>query len=133
MTGTLEGGCACGAVRYRLASAPMFVNCCHCTWCQRETGSAFVINAIIETWRLTRGAVEPLRRAHRVGVRASWNVGPAAFDQAGRPHLHPLQATLGEPRGRRAGVRDLLRAGDHVAAGEPRAARSDAGRGLDRD
>jgi hypothetical protein len=52
MTQTLEGGCACGAVRYRLASAPMFVNCCHCTWCQRETGSAFVINAIIETDRL---------------------------------------------------------------------------------
>lgn len=52
MSETLEGGCACGAVRYRLASAPMFVNCCHCTWCQRETGSAFVINAIIETDRL---------------------------------------------------------------------------------
>jgi hypothetical protein len=57
MTEPLEGGCACGSVRYRLASAPMFVNCCHCTWCQRETGSAFVINAIIETTRLevTRG------------------------------------------------------------------------------
>ncbi|HZZ87636.1 MAG TPA: GFA family protein [Caulobacteraceae bacterium] len=52
MTQPLQGGCACGAVRYRLASAPMFVNCCHCTWCQRETGSAFVINAIIETDRL---------------------------------------------------------------------------------
>jgi len=52
MTQTLEGGCACGAVRYRLASLPMFVNCCHCTWCQRETGSAFVINAVIETDRL---------------------------------------------------------------------------------
>ncbi len=52
MTQTLQGGCACGAVRYRLASAPMFVNCCHCTWCQRETGSAFVINAIIETDRV---------------------------------------------------------------------------------
>src|SRR5580692_5499392 len=53
MTTPLEGGCACGAVRYRLADAPMFVNCCHCTWCQRETGSAFGINAIIETSRLT--------------------------------------------------------------------------------
>src|SRR5580704_5839012 len=57
MTQVLEGGCTCGAVRYRLASAPMFVNCCHCTWRQRETGGAFVINAIIETSRLevTRG------------------------------------------------------------------------------
>ena len=52
MTDPLEGGCICGAVRYRLAAAPMFVNCCHCTWCQRETGSAFVINAIIERERL---------------------------------------------------------------------------------
>jgi hypothetical protein len=55
-----EGGCACGAVRYRLLSKPMFVNCCHCSWCQRETGSAFVINAIIESDRvaLTAGPVE---------------------------------------------------------------------------
>ena len=48
----LEGGCACGAVRYRLASKPMFVNCCHCTDCQRQVGSAFVINALIETDRI---------------------------------------------------------------------------------
>lgn len=33
-------------------SRPMFVNCCHCRWCQRETGSAFVINAVIETDRV---------------------------------------------------------------------------------
>ena len=48
----LEGGCACGAVRYRLGSAPMFVHCCHCRDCQRQTGSAFVINALIETGRI---------------------------------------------------------------------------------
>src|SRR6266516_1935010 len=52
MTDTLEGGCACGAVRYRLLSAPMFVHCCHCRDCQRQTGSAFVINALIETDRI---------------------------------------------------------------------------------
>lgn len=46
---TFEGGCACGAVRYRLKRAPMFVNCCHCTSCQTETGSAFAINALIES------------------------------------------------------------------------------------
>lgn len=49
----LEGGCACGAVRYGLESAPMFVHCCHCRDCQRQTGSAFVINALIETARVT--------------------------------------------------------------------------------
>lgn len=48
----LEGGCTCGSVRYRLTSAPLFVHCCHCRWCQRETGSAFVINALIENDRL---------------------------------------------------------------------------------
>ena len=53
MTDDLEGGCACGAVRYRLASRPMFVHCCHCRDCQRQTGSAFVINALIETDRVS--------------------------------------------------------------------------------
>src|SRR5580765_449455 len=43
-----EGGCACGEVRYRLASDPMFTNCCHCLNCQQQTGSAFVINLLIE-------------------------------------------------------------------------------------
>jgi len=49
MSDNLEGGCACGTVRYRLTSPPMFVHCCHCRDCQRQTGSAFVINALIET------------------------------------------------------------------------------------
>lgn len=49
----LEGGCACGAVRYRLTSAPMFVHCCHCRDCQRQTGTAFVLNALIEADRVT--------------------------------------------------------------------------------
>lgn len=55
----MHGKCTCGAVRYRLLDRPMFVNCCHCSWCQRETGSAFVINAVIETDRLqVTGPVE---------------------------------------------------------------------------
>jgi hypothetical protein len=49
MTANLEGGCTCGRVRYRLKRAPMITHCCHCTWCQRETGSAFVVNTLIET------------------------------------------------------------------------------------
>ncbi|HEY2178452.1 MAG TPA: GFA family protein [Caulobacteraceae bacterium] len=52
MDRTFEGGCACGEVRYRLASPPMFVHCCHCFDCQRQTGGAFVINALIETDRI---------------------------------------------------------------------------------
>ncbi|MCR9212545.1 MAG: GFA family protein [Proteobacteria bacterium] len=48
MSDELEGGCACGEVRYRLKKAPMFVHCCHCRECQRHSGSAFVLNAILE-------------------------------------------------------------------------------------
>ena len=46
--GFAEGGCACSAVRYRMTAPPIFVHCCHCTWCQRESGSAFAVNALIE-------------------------------------------------------------------------------------
>jgi hypothetical protein len=48
-----EGGCACGAVRYRMESKPLFVHCCHCHWCQRETGTSYALNAIIEADRVT--------------------------------------------------------------------------------
>jgi hypothetical protein len=57
-----EGGCACGEVRYRLTSDPLFTHCCHCLNCQRQTGSAFVINLLIETDRveLLAGAPQPV-------------------------------------------------------------------------
>jgi hypothetical protein len=54
-----EGGCACGAVRYRLSSEPLFVHCCHCLNCQRQTGSAFVINLLIEAERVEILATTP--------------------------------------------------------------------------
>lgn len=57
----IEGGCSCRAVRYRMKSAPMTVHCCHCTWCQRESGSAFAINAVIEADRVEVIAGEPER------------------------------------------------------------------------
>ncbi|MDI4632170.1 GFA family protein [Pelomonas sp. V22] len=52
MSETFEGGCDCRRIRYRLVERPLFVNCCHCRWCQRESGSAFALNAMIETDRL---------------------------------------------------------------------------------
>jgi hypothetical protein len=69
----MEGGCFCGAVRYRLSDRPMFVNCRHCRDCQKLTGSAFAINAVIERERvvLTAGAPQP---------------HPERTD-SGRPHL----------------------------------------------
>jgi len=48
----LDGGCTCRALRYRLTGKPLFVHCCHCTWCQRETGTAFALNAMIEADRV---------------------------------------------------------------------------------
>jgi len=48
----LDGGCTCRALRYRMTAKPLFVHCCHCTWCQRETGSAFALNAMIEAERV---------------------------------------------------------------------------------
>ena len=58
-TDILEGGCACRAVRYRLRSSPLIVHACHCTECQRLTGSAFALNALIETDRLETLSGEP--------------------------------------------------------------------------
>jgi hypothetical protein len=62
MTVQREGGCACGALRYRLASEPLFIHCCHCLNCQRQTGSAFVINLLIEADRveLLAGTPQPV-------------------------------------------------------------------------
>lgn len=54
------GHCTCGDIRYQLLDRPLFVHCCHCRWCQRETGTAFALNAMIEADRvqLLAGAPE---------------------------------------------------------------------------
>jgi hypothetical protein len=57
----LAGRCACGALRFRMQTAPLFVHCCHCLDCQRQTGGAFVLNALIETARLEIAAGAPVR------------------------------------------------------------------------
>ncbi len=59
-----EGGCGCGEIRYRLMDVPIVVHCCHCHLCQQETGSAFALNAVIETdnLRVEKGAPEIMRR-----------------------------------------------------------------------
>ena len=72
MTRVLDGGCACGWVRYRLGSEPMIVHCCHCLDCQRQTGSAFVLNALIET--------------DRVAVLSGAPAPVAVPTDSGRPH-----------------------------------------------
>ena len=66
---SLEGGCTCGAVRYRMTSSPLFVHCCHCRWCQRETGAAFALNALIEADRviLLKGTLQVVRTPSESG------------------------------------------------------------------
>jgi hypothetical protein len=95
VTESFEGGCACGAVRYRLASRPMFIHCCHCRDCQRQTGSAFVLNALIEADRITLMSGEP--RAVAVPT------------DSGRPHdiyrCSLCQTAVWSDYGRRPGLR----------------------------
>jgi len=54
-----EGGCTCRSVRYRMTTKPIFVHCCHCRWCQRETGASFALNAMIEADRVELVQGEP--------------------------------------------------------------------------
>jgi len=55
----VDGGCACGTIRYRMTTSPLFVHCCHCRWCQRETGASFALNALIEADRVVLLEGEP--------------------------------------------------------------------------
>jgi hypothetical protein len=105
MKGELSGSCSCGAVKYRLRSAPMFVHCCHCLDCQRQTGSAFAINALIETDRieLVAGVPEPVSMPTDSGRPHDIHRCPACkvavwSDYGRRPALRFVRvATLDEP------------------------------------
>jgi hypothetical protein len=55
----IDGGCTCGHVRYTLKARPLFVHCCHCRWCQRESGASFALNAMIEADEVVHTASEP--------------------------------------------------------------------------
>ena len=59
MTDTLDGGCACSRLRHRMQGTPMFVHCCHCKDCQRQTGTGFVLNALIEADRVATLSGDP--------------------------------------------------------------------------
>ena len=120
----MEGGCTCGAVRYRMKAKPLVVHCCHCTWCQRETGSAFAVNAFIEASQVELLKGEPVQttlpslsgkgqvlwRCPDCGVTVWSNyagAGPkfnfvrvgharrSVACAAGHPHLYVDQAALG--------------------------------------
>jgi len=105
MTTGLDGRCSCGSVRYRLKSAPMFVHCCHCLDCQRQTGSAFVLNAMIETDRIEMLGGEPAPvsmptdsgRPHDIYRCPTCQVAMWS-DYGGRPYLRFVRiGTLEDP------------------------------------
>ena len=105
MSGTREGGCTCGELRYRLATDPMFVHCCHCLNCQRQTGSAFVVNLLIEADRveLLAGEPQPVDVPRDDGSRQRIFRCPtcqvAVFSEYGAPQVLFVRAgTLDEPR-----------------------------------
>ena len=56
---TLSGHCSCGTISYRLVASPMVVHCCHCTWCQVQSGSAFAVNALVEMSKLEVTSAAP--------------------------------------------------------------------------
>ena len=104
MSARREGGCSCGAVRYRLGSEPMFIHCCHCLNCQRQTGSAFVINLLIETNRVELLGGEPEAvdvprddgSAQRIFRCPQCQV--AVFSEYGRPEVRFVRGgTLDDP------------------------------------
>jgi hypothetical protein len=66
---SFDGGCTCRFVRYRMTTRPLFVHCCHCRWCQRETGASFALNALIEANRvqILQGEVEVINTPSNSG------------------------------------------------------------------
>jgi hypothetical protein len=99
-----EGGCFCGAVRYRLMSEPLFTHCCHCLNCQRQTGSAFVINLLIEAdhVELLAGGPQPVDVPRDDGgtqrIYRCADCQVALFSEYGRPEIKFVRAgTLDEP------------------------------------
>ena len=106
MNAAREGGCSCGAVRYRVASDPLFVHCCHCLNCQRQTGSAFVVNLLIEADRveLLAGVPQPVEVPRDDGSTQTIFRCPtcqvALFSTYGRPEVRFVRAgTLDDPSG----------------------------------
>lgn len=97
MDSASEGQCFCGAIRFRMHGRPMFVHCCHCKDCQRQTGGAFAVNALIE--------------ADRIEILSGAPVGHAMATESGHPHdiyrCDACQSALWSDYGKRDWLRFL--------------------------
>jgi hypothetical protein len=72
MSDVHEGGCVCGSLRYRAMGAPARVTVCHCTWCQRRTGSAFAVNGVFPSSRISFAGAKPTIYRHRSDGSGRW-------------------------------------------------------------
>ena len=104
-----EGGCSCGEVRYRLTAEPMFTHCCHCLNCQRQTGSAFVINLLLEADRVEVTAGEVMASVHYMEAMNSAKKAAArrAFDGSGVPAVRLEDVADGLVEQARAAARQM--------------------------
>jgi hypothetical protein len=147
MTDTLDGGCACSRLRYRMQGTPMFVHRCHCKDCQRQTGTGFVLNALIEADRVATlsgdlrpsamptdsgqphhvfrcpdcgtAGVEPLRRPDQAALRPRRHARRSGGTAAGRAHIHAVEAAVDRAAPGGAGVRGVLQFARTMAGGQP--------------
>lgn len=151
-----NGGCTCRFVRYRMRSEALFVHCCHCRWCQRESGTSFALNALIEAERVqllygevevidtpsSSGRGQKISRCPRCRI-ALWSnyagtgdavrfVRVGTLDEPDRfpPDIH-IHTTSRQPwvqlPGRDAGSAGVLPALRALAQGEPGTPRGAAG------
>jgi hypothetical protein len=95
----LTGGCTCQAVRFQVNAMPLLVYACHCTECQRWSGSAFSLSMPVAAscFRLTRGTPKPYRRTGASGVESTYwfcgNCGGRAYGQTdNRPEIAVVRA-----------------------------------------
>ncbi|KPK04973.1 MAG: hypothetical protein AMJ64_12510 [Betaproteobacteria bacterium SG8_39] len=78
VTRILEGGCQCGHVRYRISGAPDGLVVCHCSACQRQTGSAFAMSLIVrkQDFALQQGTLKSFTRVADSGNRLEGHFCP---------------------------------------------------------
>src|SRR5262245_40373940 len=100
----LGGGCACGAVRYEIAADPIFVNNCHCTLCQKQTGSTSVVNLFVEGEHLTQLSGETTRHVVKAGSGGDHEIVRCANCGTAMWSFYPRLGELGA--GVRAGTLD---------------------------